>query len=103
VNFIPSYADLAPFPGGDLVAKGLADLGAGVVTDEALLVSVAKPRLTGLGFDVPGLPGVPFPYEHALYEAIELRNPDGAHAEYNALIGRIVSFANAWVQVHGAA
>ena len=35
-------------------------------------------------------------YEHRLYEAIESRNPEGAHSEYNAMIRRLVSFAEAY-------
>jgi hypothetical protein len=87
--------DLGRFPGGDLVALGLTDLSNRVYSEEALLVLVAGPRLRGLGFEVPNAPDVPLPYEHALFAKIEDRNPTGAHAAYNALIGRIVSFANA--------
>jgi len=85
--------DLSIYPGGDLVAKGLADLSRRVYSQEALLVLVAGPRLTGLGFSIPIPPEVPEPYEHALYSLIEAENPGGAHAAYNALIRRIVSFA----------
>lgn len=90
------WEGLRRFPGGDLVAKGLADLSNHVHSEEALLVLVAEPRLRGLGFKVPPASGIPLPYEHALFTAIEDRNPDGAHAAYNAVIGRIVSFANAY-------
>jgi len=88
--------DLARYPGGDLVSKGLADLRAGECTEEALLLLIARSRLTALGFEVPVLPDVPVPYEHTLYEAIEKRLPGGAHAAYNALVARIVSFALAY-------
>ena len=43
----------ADLPGAELVEAGLADLVAGTETDEALLVSIAAPRLRALGFDVP--------------------------------------------------
>ena len=89
-------AELEEFPGGDLVAAGLADLETQTKSEAALLVSLAAPRLQGLGLVVPELKGVSQSYEHALYEAIEARMPEGAHAEYNALIRRIVSFANAY-------
>lgn len=88
--------DLAIYPGGDLVAKGVTDLGHGIKSEEALLVMVAGPRLRELGFEFEDLEGVSLPYEHALYEAIEARLTNGAHGEYNTLIQRIVSFANSY-------
>jgi hypothetical protein len=89
-------SDLSLYPGGDLVSKGLADLSDRRVTEEALLVLIAGPRLRDLGFAVTAPHGLEKPYEHRLYETIEQRNPAGAHADYNALIRRIVSFANAY-------
>lgn len=86
--------DLAIYPGGDLVEKGLIDLEEGRLTEEALLVALAATRLRGLGLDVPALP-TDDP-NHALFERIEARLPRGAHAAYNSLIERIVSFANAY-------
>jgi hypothetical protein len=86
--------DFSGLPDGDLVSKGLSDLEMGDQTEEALLVLIARPRLRGLGISIP-LPTVDVP-EHALYSAIEERCPDGDHAAYNALIQRIVSFANAY-------
>lgn len=90
--------DLSAFPGGDLVAKGLKDLKASVRSAEALLVLSARSRLQGLGFEVPNLEGVSQPYEHALYELLEKTHPNNAHSEYNAMVGRIVSFAQSYVQ-----
>lgn len=90
------HKDLSQFPGGDLVMKGLADLAKNALSNEALLVLVASPRLSNLGIEVPKRSDVPLPYEHALYSALEARNPKGAHNAYNALIQRIVSFANAY-------
>jgi len=78
-----------------LVVKGLGDLSNHVYSDEALLVLIAAPRLRALSIEVPSAPEISLPYEHALFNAIEDRNPGGAHAAYNALIGRIVSFTNA--------
>lgn len=82
-----------------MVSKGLADLERHEVTEEALLVLIAKSRLRALGFLVHVPSHVAQPYEHALYEVIEKRSPLGAHAAYNALIQRIVSFASAYCQV----
>jgi hypothetical protein len=77
--------DLAQFPGGDLVEKGLLDLQRHSYSEEALLVLVARPRLMALGFDVPSPVDVVEPYEHALYSLIEERLPNSAHSPYNAL------------------
>ncbi|MHB8636565.1 MAG: hypothetical protein ACYC96_08840 [Fimbriimonadaceae bacterium] len=88
--------NLSTFPGGDFVAKGLSDLARHIISEEALLVLIAGPRLQALGITVPPAPETCVPYEHALFSAIELREPAGAHAAYNALIGRVVSFANAY-------
>jgi hypothetical protein len=54
---------------------------------------MAAPRLRRLGFEVPaGGPERPY---HRLYELLTETNLDGAHSRYNALVGRIVSFARA--------
>ena len=89
-------SDLSEFPGGDLVSKGVADLEVGLISEEALLVLAAGPRLRGLGFKIAEPTNIARPYEHRLYELLEQRLPLGAHGAYNALIGRIVSFANAY-------
>ncbi|MBM3841110.1 MAG: hypothetical protein FJ398_24775 [Verrucomicrobia bacterium] len=81
-------------PGEDLVQQGLADLGAGRVTEPALLVLIAAPRLRRLGILVPDL-ARPRPYEHDLYALLEQRLGTAAHSYYNSLIRRIVSYARA--------
>ena len=78
-------------PGGDLVEQGLDDLSEGRETVEALLVAIGAPRLCRLGFDVPTLESP----EHRLYELLTRDHPDDAHARYNALIRRLVSFERA--------
>jgi hypothetical protein len=86
--------DEAPtdFPGHELVHAGLADLLAGRESESALLVAMAAPRLRALGFDVP--PGGGAQPSHRLYELLTAKD-QGAHSHYNALVGRIVSFARA--------
>jgi hypothetical protein len=79
-------------PGADLVASGLADLAAGRETVSALLVAMAAPRLRALGIAVPA-DDCEWP-SHRLYELLA-RDDGGAHSRYNALVGRIVSFARA--------
>jgi hypothetical protein len=84
----------ALLPGEDLVTQGLADLAKGILSESALLVLVAGPRLRGLGIEVPQWP-LDEPFEHALYSLIEERLGTAAHSYYNSLIRRIVSYAHA--------
>lgn len=79
-------------PGGDLIAKGLADLARPGVTVEALLVSIAAPRLRGLGVHVAAPLSDP---EHRLYEQLAREDPDSAHSRYNALLRRLTGFESA--------
>ncbi len=79
-------------PGHELVSAGLADLAAGRESEASLLVAMAAPRLRALGFDVPAGGGKR--PSHRLYELLAERD-GGAHSRYNALVGRVVSFARA--------
>jgi hypothetical protein len=80
------------YPGHELVSAGLADLAAGRESESSLLVAMAAPRLKALGFDVPKVGGGR--PSHRLYELLS-ESDRGAHSRYNALVGRIVSFARA--------
>ena len=85
---------MTPFlvPGEDLVDAGLRDLARGVESVEALLVSIAAPRLIMLGLDVP----CPLPDpEHRLYRLLAEKHGDAAHSRYNALRRRVVSYQRA--------
>lgn len=83
----------ADLPGAELVERGLADLDAGRETPVAALVSMAAPRLRDLGVEVPRtIGGRP---SHKLYDLLCEEDPGSAHSRYNALVGRIVSFARA--------
>lgn len=82
----------AELPGAELVSKGLVDLGAGIESIEALLVSIGASRLAALGLDVPLPMSSP---EHRLYELLRADDPDGAHSRYNSLVRRLVSFERA--------
>ncbi len=83
---------VAHFPGAELVEAGLADLSAGLVTIESLLVSIAAPRLRDLGLAV----GQPIPdAELQLYALLSARDGLAAHSHYNALVRRVVSFQHA--------
>lgn len=84
--------ELAHLPGGDLVAKGLEDLARSTVTVEALLVSIAAPRLRDLGVMVIAPLVDP---EHRLYERLASDDSDSAHSRYNALLRRLTAFESA--------
>ena len=84
--------EIERLPGGDLVARGLQDLEQGRETVEALLVSIAAPRLRDAGVAVPR----PLPdAEHRLYTSLARTDPDSAHSRYNALLRRLTSFESA--------
>jgi hypothetical protein len=74
------------------VSAGLRDLAAGRETEASLLVTMAAPRLRALGLDVPAT--VDQDPSHRLYDMLAVRD-GSAHSRYNALVGRIVSFARA--------
>jgi hypothetical protein len=79
-------------PGNDLVRQGIEDLSRGVESVPALLVSIGAPRLRMLGFEVPNVISLP---ERRLYQRLWSDDPDVAHARYNALIRRLISFERA--------
>lgn len=82
----------AHLPGAELIEAGLADLTAGLVTIESLLVSIAAPGLRDLGLAV----GQPIPdAELQLYALLSARDGLAAHSQYNALLRRVASFRHA--------
>lgn len=81
-------------PGEELVSQGLADLAVENLSESALLVLIAAPRLGRLGHKIPHKPTA-CPFEHRLYALLEQRLGAGAHSHYNALIRRICSYAHA--------
>ena len=89
---LESGVELDHLPGGDLVAKGLRDLAEASETVEALLVSIAAPRLRERG--VPVAEPLPDP-EHRLYARLAGEGADAAHSRYNALLRRLTSFESA--------
>jgi len=86
-------------PGEELVAQGIADLAQACLSDCALLVLIAAPRLKRLGIAVPDLP-CPRPCEHQLYARLDERLGPAAHSHYNSLIRRLVSYARARERAH---
>jgi len=79
-------------PGGDLVARGLADLEQGVESIPAILVSIGAPRLRRIGIAVPSPLADP---ERRLYARLSEEGEDAAHSRFNALVRRLVSFERA--------
>lgn len=87
-----TWRSRSQLPGAELVEKGIQDLGRGVESIESLLVSIGAGRLTAVGFTIRS----PIPSaEHRLYALLSDEDGDGAHARYNALVRRLVSFERA--------
>lgn len=88
---------LEGLPGGDLVAKGLADLAHSRPTPEAALIEVARSRFVELGFDVEGRTMARHEdAELVLYARLGARFPDrDTHALYCAWVDQLVSFLSA--------
>lgn len=83
---------VADLPGAELIEAGLRDLSHGAETVESLLVSIAASRLRALGLDVP--PSIA-DAELRLYHRLAAVHGAAAHAQYNALVRRLVSFQRA--------
>lgn len=83
---------LSDAPGFELVHIGIRDLAHGHLSTEALLVSIATPRLVLLGIRIPSALRHP---EEQLFDRLITEHGHGAHARYNALIRRLVSFTRA--------
>ena len=79
-------------PGADVIAAGLEDLTHRRESAAALLVSIGAPRLAHLGINVPRPFEMP---EHRLYAVLAREHHDSAHARYNSLLRRLVSFERA--------
>jgi hypothetical protein len=84
--------DITHLPAGDLIAAGLRDLASGTERIAALLVSIGAHRLRRAGLDVPAAYSEP---EERLYAVFARVDSDTAHARYNALVRRLVSFERA--------
>lgn len=81
-------------PGAEIVLAGIADLKAGSASINALAVQSAAPRLQALGFEAGGAEGET-PAAHRLYQQLHRDLGDAAHSRYNAILGRVTSFAQA--------
>ena len=83
---------IAHLPGAELIETGLADLSAGTVSVESLLVSIAAPGLRDVGLVVDHPIAVA---ELQLYALLSVRDGAAAHSRYNALLRRVTSFRRA--------
>jgi hypothetical protein len=83
----------ADLPARETVARGLADLAEGRLTQDALLVAIASDRLRAAGIDLPA--AIPDRPKDRLWELLERDVGRDAHGRYNALVGRLLSFADA--------
>jgi hypothetical protein len=89
-------AEWAGLPGAELVSTGVNDLSTGRLTDAALLVLAAEPRLRALDIPLPvWRPNISGPVEHALYSWLEDHHGADAYSRYNSLLRRMNSFAHA--------
>jgi hypothetical protein len=91
--------DWPGIPGAELVRQGLEDLAAHHVTETALLVLVAEPRLRALNVVFPDWrPRLSSPVTHELYNLIEEQREIDPYTRYNSLLRRMNSFAHALEQ-----
>lgn len=89
---MPTDLRAAGLPGEPLVEAGLRDLAMGRETIEALLVAIGAPRLRRLGVSVPDAAALSGTPELRLYDLLSRDFGLDAHARYNALVRRLVSF-----------
>lgn len=87
--------DLSDLPGAAIVLQGISDLEQHKLTEPALLVLIAAPRLRGLGLTIEPRKQFSQSPEHALYGLLEESQGPHAHSYYLSLIRLIVSFARA--------
>ena len=78
--------------GADLVAAGISTVERNEITTEGLLVAVATTRLRDIGLAIPEAADAIKEPNLALYAAV--CEAGGGHSDYNALLQRVVSFAN---------
>jgi hypothetical protein len=85
---------LQSLPGAEIVLPGIADLQAGRESIFASAVQCAAPRLRRAGLHMPSVARSE-PAAHELYRRLSEDLGDRAHSRYNAILGRVVSFAGA--------
>jgi len=86
---------LTDLPGEEIVREGMIDLAHSRETIPALLVAIGRPRLNSLGLAENLEDFMPDDPETRLYELLGCEHGNEAHSQYNAWIGRLVSFERA--------
>lgn len=81
-------------PGEELVQPGLRDLEANRLSDEALAVLAAAPRLRRAGIEVPAR-AEEVGASQRLYLSLADRLGDRAHGRHHAIMRRVASYASA--------
>lgn len=84
----------AKLPGHELVDPGLRDLRAGRMSEEALVVMAAAPRLRRAGVEVPQRADESGASVE-LYRRLARRLGDAAHSRHHAMLRRVASYAGA--------
>ena len=91
--------NLKALPGAELILPGLEDLqDSRNDTVGALLIAIARTRLTNAGLPIPKTTLASDP-ELTLYAKLETERSD-AYPYYNALLASLVSFCNALEQMN---
>ena len=85
---------LRTLPGAEIVLSGVADIEAGRESVNAWAVRSAASRLARVGLPTGG-EDEQGPATHRLYEQLSKELGDCAHSRYNAILGRVASFAGA--------
>lgn len=86
--------DWLQFPGGEIIAEGLADVAVGRVTPAACAVWIAEPRLRRAGLLASSLATPIIDPELTLYRLLSRASEDG-YSRYNAILRRLVRFEHA--------
>lgn len=89
----PSH--LSELPGAEIVLVGIDDLAAGRDTVEAAAVLVTASRLRNAGMEVPHRSLAAEEPGHHLFQLLVDGDVLDPHSRYNAILGRIDSFARA--------
>ena len=64
-------------------------------------VLMASRRLRAAGVEIPSADAEPSAASHRLYELLAADDARNAHSRYNAIVGRLVSFARAAERARG--
>jgi len=92
--------DADRLPGAEFVEPGLRDLEADRLSDEALAVLAAAPRLRRAGLHVPSHADE-LDASRRLYVSLAAQLGDDAHGRHHAIMRRVASYASARARSRG--